>query len=55
MMQELKLMIYKGEKVDVECNRVRKQVKYLCEVVAYAMHSSGKISLAVELSPYTFP
>ena len=26
-----------------------------CEVVAYAMHSSGKTSLAVGLSPYTFP
>ena len=33
-------------------NRVRKQVKNLCEVVAYAMHSSGKTSLAVGLSPY---
>ena len=31
---------------------VRKQVKNLCEVVAYAMHSSGKTSLAVWLSPY---
>ena len=31
---------------------VRKQVKNLCEVVAYAMHSSGKTSLAVGLSPY---
>ena len=31
---------------------VRKQVKNLCEVVAYAMHSSGKNSLAVGLSPY---
>jgi len=36
-------------------NRVRKQVKNPCEVVAYAMHSSGKTSLAVGLSPYTFP
>ena len=31
---------------------VRKQVKKLCEVVAYAMRSSGKTSLAVGLSPY---
>ena len=34
---------------------VQKQVKNPCEVVAYAMHSSGKNSLAVGLSPYTFP
>ena len=33
-------------------NRVRKQVKIPCEVVAYAMRSSGKTSLAVGLSPY---
>jgi len=33
-------------------NRVRKQVKNPCEAVRYAMHSSGKNSLAVELSPY---
>ena len=33
-------------------NRVRKQVKNFCEVVAYAMHSSGETSLAVGLSPY---
>ena len=33
-------------------NRVRKQVRILCEVVAYAMRSSGKTSLAVGLSPY---
>ena len=33
-------------------NRVRKQVKNPCEVVAYAMHSSGKTSLAVGLSLY---
>jgi len=33
-------------------NRVRKQVKNLCEVVAYAMRSSGKTFLAVGLSPY---
>ena len=33
-------------------NRVRKQVKNPCEVVASAMHSSGKTSLAVGLSPY---
>ena len=33
-------------------NRVRKQVKNSCEVVAYAMRSSGKSSLAVGLSPY---
>ena len=32
--------------------RVRKQVKNPCEVVAAAMHSSGKTSLAVGLSPY---
>ena len=31
---------------------VRKQVKNLCEVVAYAMHSSGKTSLVAGLSPY---
>ena len=31
---------------------VRKQVRIPCEVVAYAMHSSGKTSLAVGLSPY---
>ena len=31
---------------------VRKQVKNLCEAVAYAMHSSGKSSLAVGLSSY---
>ena len=28
------------------------QVKNPCEVVVYAMHSSGKTSLAVGLSPY---
>ena len=33
-------------------NRVRKQVKNSCEVVAYVMHSSGKTSFAVGLSPY---
>ena len=33
-------------------NRVRKQVKNPCEVVVYAMHSSGKNSLAVGLSTY---
>ena len=33
-------------------NRVRKQVKNPCEAVRYAMHSSGKKSLAVGLSPY---
>ena len=33
-------------------NRVRKQVKNPCEAVRYAMHSSGKNSLAVGLSPY---
>ena len=33
-------------------NRARKQVKNPCEVVAAAMHSSGKTSLAVGLSPY---
>ena len=33
-------------------NRVRKKVKNPCEAVAYAMHSSGKNSLAVGLSPY---
>ena len=27
----------------------------LCEAVRYAMHSSGQNSLAVGLSPYTFP
>ena len=31
---------------------VRKQVKNLYEIVEYAMHSSGKTSLAVGLSPY---
>ena len=31
---------------------VRKQVKNPCEAVRYAMHSSGKNSLAVGLSPY---
>ena len=33
-------------------NRVRKQVKNPCEAVRYAMHSSGKNSLTVGLSPY---
>ena len=33
-------------------NRVRKQVKNLCETARYAIHSSGKNSLAVGLSPY---
>ena len=33
-------------------NRVRKKVKNLCEAERYAMHSSGKNSLAVGLSPY---
>ena len=33
-------------------NRVRKQVKNLCEAERYAIHSSGKNSLAVGLSPY---
>ena len=33
-------------------NRVRKQVKNPCEAVIYAMHSSGKSSLAVGLLPY---
>ena len=32
--------------------RVRKQVKNPCEVVAAAMHSSGKTSFVVGLSPY---
>ncbi len=31
---------------------VRKYVKNSCEIVAYAMHSEGKTSLAVGLSPY---
>ena len=31
---------------------VRKQVKNPCEAVRYAMHSSGKNSLAARLSPY---
>ena len=31
---------------------VQKQVKKPCEAVRYAMHSSGKNSLAVGLSPY---
>ena len=31
---------------------VQKQVKNPCEAVRYAMHSSGKNSLAVGLSPY---
>ena len=31
---------------------VRKQVENLCEAVRYAMHSSGKNSLAVGLLPY---
>ena len=31
---------------------VQKQVKKTCEAVRYAMHSSGKNSLAVGLSPY---
>ena len=34
-------------------NRVRKQVKNPCEVVAYAMHSSGKTSLAAWLVTFT--
>ncbi len=33
-------------------NRVRKQVKNPCEAERYAMHSSGKNSLAAGLSPY---
>ena len=33
-------------------NRVRKQVKNPWEAERYAMHSSGKKSLAVGLSPY---
>ena len=31
---------------------MRKQVKNLCEAERYAIHSSGKNSLAVGLSPY---
>ena len=31
---------------------VRKQVKNPCEAVRYAMHSSGKNSLAARLLPY---
>ena len=33
-------------------NRVRKQMENPCEAVIYVMHSSGKNSLAVGLSPY---
>ena len=46
------LLWYKTEAVVVKCGQIK---KIECERECYAMHSSGKNSLAVGLSLYTFP